>query len=330
MKLFNIENEMLRRFSFFFIIFVGCTWSGFSVANCMFTGSGQTATVNFDNIPVSNALPIGAIISTAIPSPNAQPVTVIDDCTTNLLMTYMGGTPVSGMNGVYKTNLNGVGISICNSSFNGSDFSSCETFYQNPAESYQLLGRGNFTPGTAVIALIKTGDITAGALESGPLGAVYLEGDEANYDIKFMLGSSSVTSTGCKITTPTLNVNLGDFLTTDFTGVGYKTKQVSLPISLQCNAGTKVNAVLAAESDSDSQNTGVIKLSSDADSASGIGIQLIDGKGQVLKLNENIYVGMAASEGDFEFNWTASYIQTQSVVTPGNANASATITLTYE
>jgi type 1 fimbria pilin len=58
-------------------------------------------------------------------------------------------------------------------------------------------------------------------------------------------------------------------------------------------------------------------------------VQLLDAQSNPLPLNTSFLAGTAASEGLYNLNWNARYIQTSSQVRSGTANATAVFTLTY-
>ncbi|MOA33246.1 Type-1 fimbrial protein, A chain precursor [compost metagenome] len=65
-----------------------------------------------------------------------------------------------------------------------------------------------------------------------------------------------------------------------------------------------------------------------AGTAGGMGVQLLYG-GTPLKINNNIVL-KATPGGQETLQFTARYYQTNKVVTPGKANSSATLNITYQ
>lgn len=88
--------------------------------------------------------------------------------------------------------------------------------------------------------------------------------------------------------------------------------------------------VATADKDTDTSQQGAIKITAGASSASGIAVQLLDKSNQGVMLNQKFVVGTTTANGQYDFGWTARYIQTKSAVTTGDANASTTLALTYE
>ncbi|MCY1517965.1 Fimbria adhesin protein [compost metagenome] len=115
-----------------------------------------------------------------------------------------------------------------------------------------------------------------------------------------------------------------------FGGVGTwpgdnNTKPFSIPLS--CAAGAKVNLKIDGNVQNASQ--GVLKLDAGKNSATGVGIQLLYDE-KPVELGKTFKVGTASSKGEFNIPLKARYLQTEPTLTPGEANGSATITLTYQ
>jgi type 1 fimbria pilin len=92
----------------------------------------------------------------------------------------------------------------------------------------------------------------------------------------------------------------------------------------------KVFATLGATADTSTAQPGAIKLTpSSGLTASGVAVQMLDSNNNGIPLNSQIQYTTGAS-GIFDFNWKARYLQTESTVTAGEANASATVSLTYQ
>ncbi|WP_449720030.1 fimbrial protein, partial [Actinomadura verrucosospora] len=59
-------------------------------------------------------------------------------------------------------------------------------------------------------------------------------------------------------------------------------------------------------------------------------IQLLDKNNNPIKLNTKNSLQNNVPAGDYMFNWKARYIKTADNITPGTANASATVNIRYE
>ncbi|HBQ2234153.1 TPA: fimbrial protein [Klebsiella pneumoniae] len=75
----------------------------------------------------------------------------------------------------------------------------------------------------------------------------------------------------------------------------------------------------------------IIQLDNSPSSATGIGIQILDGNNTPVTLNNSsqIWSGSKGSQNSYSFQYYARYIQTLSSVSAGEANAVATYVLTY-
>lgn len=182
------------------------------------------------------------------------------------------------------------------------------------------------------VAFIKTGTITPGSFDSGQIAAYIGNQGGGGWqpEIPLYMGSGhvDVLQQSCSLLTPELNVSLGDYLTTDFTGVNSFTPKKPVHILLNCPSDIRINTSVDATADTATRKRGAIKLSYGG--ATGVAVQLLDRHGLGVQLNQNLEVDTTTSEGVYDFNWTARYLQTQSTVTSGNANATATLALTYE
>lgn len=218
----------------------------------------------------------------------------------------------------YATDIAGVGYQIITSTNyyyeNSNDF----TWYVNVPVSGES---------AVIVKLIKTSTtIASGTLGKGLIG--YAKDDYGTKIVSVNMGDAAIKAPSCSVDTPTINVPLGDHLTTEFTGVDYATESKDIPITLNCQANAQITATINATADKNTTQNGAIKL--DNGGASGIAVQIVNKKGNGIKINKAIAVDTTTAEGEYNFTWQARYLQTDSVVTTGDANASATITLSYE
>ncbi len=163
----------------------------------------------------------------------------------------------------------------------------------------------------------------------------YLEedGPATAKDLPGILGAASgiVNKNGCTLDTPNLNFNLGEHQQNTFKGIGNTGQEITQPIILSCNPKTKYSLKV---NDTSTGVPGVIKLTQEPGVATGIGVQLLAGKNRVpvvLGSAQEMGTSMAGSEDSEQtIDITARYYQTDTTITPGKANASATFTVTYE
>ncbi|WP_140920328.1 fimbrial protein [Limnobaculum xujianqingii] len=297
--------------------------SGQSVwASCTFM-SLYSANINLGSHVVQRDLPVGSIIATITDPGN--PSQYIGYCASKSggaynLFSYPNSS-LTGISNVYSTNIPGVGISISNST---------GIYYSNPP-SYSYNTTTYVYPYPRIIKIVKTGPITSGSFQLGLLGRSYLDGDGRDA-MQYRITGGSVTQVACSITTPNVNVPLDSVLASSFTGVNSTKGDKPFTIGLNCDAGARINASLSFDQNTDTSNTSVIKLTGagSAGIATGVGIQLLYGS---TPLQRNTNIVLKTSTGGQEFptgSFTARYFQTKSTVTTGDANATATLNLTYQ
>ncbi|MFC0571894.1 fimbrial protein [Paraburkholderia solisilvae] len=191
-------------------------------------------------------------------------------------------------------------------------------------------------------ALVKTGTASAGTVSAGIIlqaasfigtstaGQVAMQtGSNAPGLISFSLSPVKAPVRSC--TTPDVTVTMGQYRTAQFKGVGSVTPGVAFNLALtNCSAGiSQIQYQLSAPAGARIAAQGVINLSSDS-SARGIGLQIVDGGGVPLKL-DNVYSvsGVNGTASSYLVPFKAAYYQTDASVTAGTANANLTFTITY-
>ncbi|VUS67897.1 fimbrial protein [Klebsiella spallanzanii] len=164
------------------------------------------------------------------------------------------------------------------------------------------------------------------------LGDTYLDGVNA---LRFSVKGLCITvkSPTCKISNTDIKVNLGRHNRTVFMGPGSTTNMVPFNIDLTtCENVGNIFMQFNAMPDGNHAANGIIKIDDSGDdiAATGVGVQVL--KNSVpIALNEpaTIWSGSKGSESTYSFQYQARYIQTESTVTAGQANASATFVVTY-
>ncbi|WP_336222372.1 fimbrial protein [Citrobacter amalonaticus] len=235
--------------------------------------------------------------------------------------------PYAGDSHIYSVGLDGIGIRV-HFTFDSANYPTIlapGTLSVTSAGTYMGTGRGNIQ-----VELIKTKDLPEqGAFSYSVPGFFSLSANGSSILFGNLLVTGTILSPSCEITSPTsMNIILGDYTTAEFTSVGHTTTSVPMNIALNCNANTKVNAIINA--DAETSQSGTVKITAGTGAASGVGIQLVDNNDVPLQLNQKFLVASLPSSGAYTINWKAHYIQTSSAVTTGNANAPVTITLMYE
>lgn len=208
-----------------------------------------------------------------------------------------------------------------------------------------------------MIELVATGGpIASGVLQfSSPLAQVDFResashGADGDIASNVVLTNSHVTikAMGCHADTSQISFNFSSLNVTDFDDKHRAGSAPDQTVNLTCETGTNVSlSVTAVEASGDSADHTVMALTGagNGDVASGIGVQLglkmrtYDSGIHGLTLNQDIVLinssrygnqyhsGGAEAQEQLVFN--AVYYKTASTVTAGTANATATLTLTY-
>jgi type 1 fimbria pilin len=326
------------------IIFRGKTWnppvkviacvtavvfmSGLSpsaLASCSFTGgvsSELSKTVNFGKVNVQRDSPIGTVLATKTTG-DYNGGSAFFGCTTAWIFrweTSMWPTLSSYGNGVYNTNIDGIGVRISKSS-NGKVMP-----YDAPiaAGTYSLIEDVK-----AELIKTKAGTVGAGTILNGMLSRNSIAGQFYTANIT-LTGTNTIVPVACSVTSTSIPVPMGDIPRTSFTGVGSSSPEKSFYIPLNCDATTRVNVTLDGTRHS-SGVAGLLALDPSASDtvASGVGLQLLF-KSAPVSLGSPIAVGTVAADGAYSVPFTARYYQTDAIIGGGKANSTATFTMTYQ
>nr|ELR5070278.1 type 1 fimbrial protein [Providencia rettgeri] len=179
--------------------------------------------------------------------------------------------------------------------------------------------------------VIKSGYIDSGLIatkgnRNAAAGPVY----HLNSTLSIQPNSIYINVLNCSLNQSVYNINLGDWYDTQFKNTGDTSEMIDIPISLKCNPETNINVTVKSTNGSSSPTGGWLNLASDGNSAKGIAIQLLDNNNNPITLDKKFTQATNVSEGDYIFNWKARYIKTADKITPGSANASATVNIRYE
>ena len=197
------------------------------------------------------------------------------------------------------------------------------------------------------IRLVSTGDtaIQTGTVSLGKVGEIMLvETGVTNAIVPVNLmvaGSLSMTSSTCSVSAGSQNiaVPMGTVNRGAFTGVGSTAGGAAFSVQLQnCSAG--LNVFMTVTDGSNPGNTSdVLGLTPGAQVATGIGIRIVRqdnsqrvsyGADSSLPGNANQMSFGTTTGATMSLPFTAAYVQTQSFITGGTANAIATITMSYQ
>lgn len=307
------------------------------------------STIDIGNIVIPADTPVGAGLGTVSTGPY-QSLYGCNNLTETLYLNLASDGSQSGViynsGQVFNTNSPGIGYIIgstaaCNDYGHGqcTGGESGNIWIPSGASKVMLLGEGTVTNfqvdwgGRPSIQLVKTGDITSGTL-SGNIGHYSMSGSDGGISPSVniaLAGSVTVTGQSCTVLTSTAKPDLGSHLISEFTGINSTTTSVDVPVKLNCPVNILVNATLNATSDASTTQPGAIKLTpGSGHTAGGVAVQMVDSNGNGIPVGGVIQFHPLTAE-IVDFGWKARYLQTTSTpVTAGDANASATITITYQ
>lgn len=319
--------------------------SGFS---CTYNFIGAPYTVDYGNIIVQRDTPVGQPISNEIVGTLAHAFTCVTTGNEGSSAGMKSGVlpyAFTSSNGrrVYKTAVQGVGVSFGfyrNSSagaarfsgtgYIGSDDMITVSWSSNPGD----VDSNDFQP---IIQFWKTGNIISGSV-TGQLASfiaytAQYRGGEPGGEIPILAGSGSITQVACAIKTPHMTFAFGEINASDFgntVGTTPASAQKKQSLILDCDNGANITMMLSGAQYPGLNDSSVLALTGQGSAgvAGGVGVQLLYNS-LPLTLNSNLVLKRSAG-GQEMFPITARYYQTSTAVTTGSANASATLTLTYQ
>lgn len=304
-----------------------------------------STTIQPQTLSVQRDLPVGGLIAQVV-----SDVVTSFKCTNEAPgLTYQEvgikgfGTYVGDFDGkrVWKTNIDGigyaVGVGIVNGCGAGLERWVNGTNVDNPNHRLYCAVNGIFSTQPmqhkALINFYKTESSTGTGTVSGKLiGAFILKNNQSTWqkESQFSIGSVAVEKLSCTLGSAAINVPMGNVPVSTFKGPGtaqpsFRDRAFSIPLT--CPKGASINLKLDGTAYDASQ--GMLKLDSEASSATGVAIQMLyDDK--PVELAKNFKWQTTDAEGTYSIPLKARYVQTDSSVTPGVANGSATFTLTYQ
>ncbi|MCB4854522.1 MULTISPECIES: fimbrial protein [Providencia] len=289
----------------------------------------RTIYVQYDNLHANNYVLASHSIR-AFTADYYFAMTYENDCGGYLDVYYVNGWSANSSK-IAPTNIPGVGIRI--------------KFFSAPLPGYIPTRSATIDTSYALynssgyhsweVEILKIGTIAnSGVIRSG--GVANLTQYNTKVGTRFLgatLGFGSnyriaVVSCSLKNNQSTYNINMKEWYDTQFSNIGSTSTPVDIPITLTCAAGSNIKATVTSSKYEDTV-TGKLGLTG-TNSATGIAIQLLDKNNNPIKLNVKNSLQNNVPSGDYMFNWKARYIKTAANITPGTANASATVNIRYE
>ncbi|PHV22483.1 fimbrial protein [Janthinobacterium sp. BJB446] len=263
---------------------------------------------------------------------------------------------------VYATGVPGIGVMWWGgrSWLNDTELRNASDVDCNSSDNYICTTDWLKVPDYASMTLIKTGPVGAGVIQASDLGRVSFSAAFAGSgDVEFsslrLTGSISVVSKTC--TTSDVNVPMGRRMITPLKGIGKSTPTVSfeirltdcpwfpgtfnkdkVPISSQDGVikgpefvQNKLTIRIVPGDTAIDASNGVLGLTAQKYSATGVGVQLLDESGKSWPLSKDVSVpNINGNSNSLTIKFGARYLQTAAEVKPGWAHAVATYTLNYQ
>ncbi|MBO3275231.1 fimbrial protein [Pseudomonas schmalbachii] len=239
------------------------------------------------------------------------------------------GGAVPGMQNVFQSGIPGIGVKFSrNTSIGG--LSGWRNFpYSWPTSNWDY----NFTTWRIKVELVKISNSVNAGVSNQIHIADYVAGGTKLYD--WYLQPFEIRNPTCTVTTPSISKVLPDVSNMSFPSIGSTYGNVDFKVGLNCSYGASLYMTLTDNSNAGNR-TNVLGLTSDS-SAAGIGFQILRGGNPVsygadspaIGNPNQFYVG-ESPEGLMEIPFSARYIRTERIVTPGIAKGRATFTMSYQ
>ncbi|GAL58487.1 hypothetical protein EV102420_11_00570 [Pseudescherichia vulneris NBRC 102420] len=316
-------------------------WASFSEAGVTCSSRYDTSiTIDLGNITVPADLPVGGDIT----GDHSYDQYVIAQCEGDgksyvTLYSDLVSDGVYNSRTTFKTNIPGVGIQMGGISNNYSAWITNGNTQQQIWEftlHFLTVPIENYTFGPMFKLVKISDDIESGTL-SGQANHVVVSGSQSSTTYSVYL-SGTINATpphvpGCTVDTASVPVTLGKHSPTEFSGVGSTTPFTTFSIPLTCESDAQITARVDATQDTSGAQS-VIQIPAGEENASGVGVQLywasLNNSANVpVNFGKDVFVG-ATTGGTENLQFEARYYQTQNALFPGNANTSATVTLSYQ
>jgi type 1 fimbria pilin len=326
------------------MLFVSALVSFFSIDTIACSTNTVPLTVNLGTISQTNVstVAVGTVIKTLEGKWDSYGSNVAGSCGATTLISYSmpGGNLADGYTNVYTTNLQGIGIRLSVWAVGYATYGIGGGYYGTPTSPtplplqlpvQNLAGGGAYGTGynQLRIELIKTASNWQGGtlLVAGPILTL---SDQSGTIGPSVMDNITINATlnlpSCSVTTPSLTVDLGSVRMPD---IVFATPAAgkAFTIEMTCSANPKVSiqfdglAVVG--------NPKVLQLRNEPGVATGIGLQIVDSKGNAVTIGQGMPLIDAAPSGINKYQFTARYVPIATHRTPGTADANATFTMDY-
>jgi type 1 fimbria pilin len=291
-------------------------------------GSGVLPNLSFPaSIASARNASVGMVLQSASQAVgiNASGLT----CNVQKAMT-VNGTPVPGDPSTFQTNVPGIGVRFyITSNWNNS-------WVQVPVTQSLPPNNGEFAHYTRA-DLVVTGPVGSGTLTALPSMTVTISGDclTTSSTTQYLNAGSVIVSSTCSVTTPSVDVSLPKAFSPDLSADGATTGAAPFTLGVNCAAGVTVNVTLTDASDPSNRST-TLSLAPGS-SASGVGLQILNGATVIAygpdsatAGNVNQWSAGTAPGGPMQIPLTARYVRTTGRLVPGSVKGTATFTMSYQ
>jgi len=311
------------------------TWPLYASADCTPVNGWQNKVINVivpTGLNAGSEVPVGTILYTRTGQWGSG--RAVDYCTKGGTMKaqYRNGW-IPNADGIAPTNLGGIGVRI----IYRPGFS-----FQHP---YRALGDSYVDRGWLStdfdfevnstefrFEIIKTGPVQAGFLAGGSYAGLLAQDKavQGGYWATLINVNSDAyfRTPACTVNTGNIVVSMGNVNRSSFSGIGSTSGDKVFNIVLTCESIANISVAFNANADN-SAAPGVIAINSSSGvaTAKGVGIRLLL-RGKPIPLGTPVAIENPASTPS-AYSFTAQYYQTSNTVTAGQADSTATFTLTY-
>lgn len=316
-----------------FALLILSTSSSWAIT-CTLRFGVETHTLSFgtDTIAVPVDTPHGKVIATAMTG-TWRGGADLWGCTTAWYNDWITQkfTVRSEINNVFKTNISGIGIrmtDVPNNAVANSNKSMAENQF------IQIGGVG------IVVELVRIdGELGTGALTSGVILNAQIPGYNGTEGMTVahvaLDPTVYISVTTCQADTSGLSFPIGSIPKNSFgSSVGYIPPSSKNTQNLSINCDGVANAMIelqATQNPDVSSNNTVIAVDGQGSAgvASGVGVQMLYNGQTPLQIKTPLSI-KALTNGTQSLPFVAQYYQTKSTVTPGSANATFTLKITYQ
>jgi type 1 fimbria pilin len=278
------------------------------------------------SIAVARNAPIGTVLQSV-----SQGVGIYADvtCTVRKVIS-VDGIPVPETPSTFQTNVPGIGVVFYETaSWNGS-WTKAPTVESLPATSG---GKAHYTRADLVI----TGPVASGSLTVLPTMTTTFSGDcmSTVSGTQRLSSGTLITSSTCSVITSSIDVVLPKVFAVSLATAGSTTGASPLSIGLDCAKNVKIYLTISDASDFSNRTT-TLSLAQGS-SASGVGVQLVNGSTPVSYGPDSATAGTinqwfaaTGTGGTIQIPLTARYVRTSGPLVPGTVKALATFTMSYQ